>query len=223
MRQPRSQDAPALSVSSLKDEASKFSLFVSQRSWKDLYGVTDGKAIGTWMERKFTQRLMQKYSFTSGNSAFGIDFPELNVDLKTTSIRQPQSSCPFRSPRQKVYGLGYSLLIFAYDKEEKHDIRSSKLWIRHAIFVEQERTADFQTTSGILSILDNHGNVDDLIAFFQERNLPLDDIQANQLAQEILRHRPLQGFLTISNALQWRLQYSRVIDLAGNQDGIQRL
>ena len=28
-------------------------------------------------------------------------------------------------------------------------------------------------------------------------------------------HRPRLGYLTISNALQWRLQYSRVIEQAG--------
>jgi hypothetical protein len=47
-----------------------------------------------------------------GNLAKGIDFPELGVDIKVTSIRQPQSSCPFKSVRQKIYGRGYSLLVF---------------------------------------------------------------------------------------------------------------
>jgi len=50
------------------------------------------------------------------SSAKGIDFPELGVDLKTTSIKQPQSSCPFKSARQKIYGLGYHLLVFVYEK-----------------------------------------------------------------------------------------------------------
>jgi hypothetical protein len=68
--------------------------------------------------------------------------------------------------------------------------------------------------------LENNGNKDDLIAFMLEKNLPVDDITVNSLADEILQNPPQQGFLTISNALQWRLQYSRVIERAGNEEGI---
>ena len=38
-----------------------------------------------------------------------------------------------------------------------------------------------------------------------------------------LRDPPLQGYLTISNALQWRLQYGRVIEQAGKIPGINRV
>ena len=77
------------------------------------------------------------------------------------------------------------------------------------------RTADFQMTRGILQILKNDGNEDDIIAFFADKNLPVDDITAHTLAQEIMKKPPLEGYLTISNALQWRLQYTRVIEQAG--------
>jgi hypothetical protein len=40
------------------------------------------------------------------------------------------------------------------------------------------------------------------------------------LAQEILSNKPSQGYLTISNAFQWRLQYSRVISLNNEVEGI---
>ena len=93
----------------------------------------------------------------------------------------------------------------------------------HIIFVEAERTADFQMTKGILQIMAAEGNRDDLIAFMLDKNLPVDEIEANQLADEILSQPPSQGFLTISNALQWRLQYSRVIEQAGQIAGIQRI
>jgi hypothetical protein len=56
--------------------------------------------------------------------------------------------------------------------------------------------------------------VDDLLAFMFDKNLPVDEIEAGNIAGEILRNPPLQGFLTISNALQWRLQYGRVIERA---------
>ena len=38
------------------------------------------------------------------------------TDIKAISITQPQSSCPFKNARQKIYGLGYNLLVFVYDK-----------------------------------------------------------------------------------------------------------
>ena len=50
--------------------------------------------------------------------------------------------------------------------------------------------------------------------------LPVDEISGRQLAEEILKDRPQLGYLTISNALQWRLQYNRVITEAGKTDGI---
>jgi hypothetical protein len=53
--------------------------------------------------------------------------------------------------------------------------------------------------------------------------LPVDDIEASKLADEILAYPPEIGYLTISNALQWRLQYGRVIEKAGAVSGIERI
>jgi len=209
-----------LSVKTLCAEAAKFSATESQHLEPSLYGVTDGKAVGTYLEQKFRNYLKEQYEFIEGSSASGIDFPELLVDIKVTSIKQPQSSCPFKSARQKIFGLGYSLLIFVYDKIDNSINRTSTLNILHTIYVSAERTADFQMTRGICNILENEGNKDDLIAFMLDRNLPVDDIEANNIADEILHNLPIQGFLTISNALQWRLQYRRVIELAGEEEGV---
>ena len=138
-------------------------------------------------------------------------------------INQPQSSCPYKNARQKIYGLGYSLLIFVYNKLDNPAKRTGRLDIIHNIFVEAARTGDYQTTTGIRNILDNNGNKDDLLAFMQERMLPLEEVQASQIADEILKNHPGTGYLTISNALQWRLQYSRVIDQAGKVSGVKRI
>lgn len=212
-----------LTVSILKKEAAAFAKIESNHAEPALYGVTDGKAVGTYIEHKFQTALQGRFQHERGSSAKGIDFPGLEVDIKVTSIRQPQSSCPFKSARQKIYGLGYSLLVFVYDKHDDHAARTGRLDILHAIFVEKERTADFQTTSGLLGLLKNKANRDDILAFFQERLLPVDEIEAGNLADEILRSPPPLGYLTISNALQWRLQYSRVIEQAGAIGGILRL
>lgn len=97
---------------------------------------------------------------------------------------------------------------------------SSMLKIHRSIFVDALRTADYQTTRGIRDIIERDGNVEDLIAFICDRNLPVDEIGAIKLANELLRNPPELGYLTISNALQWRLQYKRVIESAGTVNGI---
>ncbi len=214
---------PTLTVSILQEEAQGFANRESRHNESSLFGVTDGKAVGTYLEQKFQVYLHSKYEYVEGSSARGIDLPELEVDIKTTSIKQPQSSCPFKAAKQKIYGLGYSLLVFVYEKSDDAQSRTGNLNIRHVIYIERSLTADFQTTTGLRHILDNSPNVDDITAFLAERFLPIDDIQAYELADEILANPPGIGYLTVSNALQWRLQYARVIDNAGQIDGIIRI
>lgn len=212
-----------LTIEILKKEAKIFADIESRHNEPSIYGTTDGKAIGTYFEHQFQIHLKSKYEYEEGNSAKGIDFPGLGVDIKTTSIKQPQSSCPFKSANQKIYGLGYSLLVFVYEKTDNDKKRTGNLNILHAIFVEKEHTADFQITTQINSILDNEGNADDIIALLFEKHLPVDDITINKLAEHILKNRPKIGYLTISNALQWRLQYSRIIEKAGKAEGVVKI
>lgn len=213
----------ALDIDILIQEAARFAELESLYEEPTLYGVTDGKAIGTYLEHKFKLHLNTLYIYEPGNAASGIDFPGLDVDLKVTSITQPQSSCPFRSARQKIYGLGYHLLVFVYEKSDDHRLRTGRLNMRHVLFIRKDRTADYQTTRGILEILARDGNTDDLVAFFQDRVLPVDEVGAQKLAEEVIQSPPLPGYLTISNALQWRLQYSRTIQKAGEVEGISRI
>ena len=214
---------PKLTLEALKSEAQALAVRESAHKEAALYGVTDGKAVGTYFEHKFHAYLHERYDYAEGSSASGIDFAELSVDMKVTSIKQPQSSCPFRSAQQKIYGLGYSLLVFVYEKMDDPATATGQLSILHTVFVDKERTGDFQTTTGIRRILENNGNKDDLLAFMQERMLPVSDIEASEIADELVRKAPEVGYLTISNALQWRIQYRRVIEQAGTIWGIERI
>ncbi len=224
MKEEEGKLKPDLTIEALINEAQTFAATESVYPEPSLYGVTDGKAVGTYVEHKFKAYLATKYTFIAGSSASGIDLPELNVDIKVTSIVQPQSSCPFKSARQKIFGLGYSLLVFVYSKTDDADTKTSTLNIIHTILIEKERTADYQMTTKLKEIVSNKGNADDLVAFMRDRNLPVDDIEAYAIANEILSGAPLmEGYLTISNALQWRLQYSRIITEAGKVSGIIRV
>jgi len=217
-----------LTLAQLKASAKDYTKLIGGAPIPELYGVTDGKAVGTYVEQNFHLFLRDAYSYIPGSAASGIDFPELQVDLKVTSIKQPQSSCPFRDASQKVYGLGYDLLVLIYEKIDDHENKGAILDFKHGVFVDRSKTADYQTTYGLKGILERGGNRDDIVAFLDERNLPLDEIGREQLADRILEEPPKLGYLTVSNALQWRLQYSRVIGLASalaveRPDGVENL
>jgi hypothetical protein len=178
---------PELTIGALLDEARQFAEIESIHPEPTIFGVTDGKAIGTYLEHMFQGHLERKYVHAPGSSASGIDLPGLAVDLKVTSIRQPQSSCPFKHARQKIWGLGYSLLVFVDDKTDDPETRTATLNIQHTIFVQAMRTADFLMTKGLREILANDGNDDDLVAFMQDKMLPSDEIEVRRIARSCCR------------------------------------
>ncbi len=214
MKKTLSQD---VLISTAKDFCTR------NHTYSELFGITDGKAIGTYIEHKFQDLLESLYDVSIGSSAAGLDLPALDTDIKVTSIIQPQSSCPFRSARQKIYGLGYNLLLFVYDKKDNQKRKTAKLAFESCAFIDRTRTADYQTTRGILEILARNGNRDDILAFLTDRNLPGDEIVHNSLADEIVHTPPILGYLTISNALQWRLQYNRIVVLTEIVSGIVKI
>lgn len=217
-------DAPhPLTIEALQNEAESFAREESVHSEPTLFGVTDGKAVGTYLEQKFRAYVALRYETVSGSSAKGIDFPGINVDIKVTSEKQPQSSCPFKSARQKVLGLGYSLLVFVYEETDDPVRRTSQLKIVHTIFLDAGATGDFTMTRRLREMVNDGANRDDIVAFLTDRNLPVDEVEAYQIPDDVLRAPPVHGYLTISNALQWRLQYSHAIRVAGSVAGVSKL
>lgn len=216
---------PDLTIEALRESAREFCDEESANKDNRLYGVTDGKAIGTYIEHKFQNYLEQSFQYIKGSSAKGIDLPgeRIHTDIKVTSIRQPQSSCPFRDAKQKIFGLGYNLLIFVYDKTDDHKNKLANLNFVNCSFLEKERTADYTTTFRIRQMVDDGANKEDIVAYLNDRRIPADEVTLNLIAESILEDVPKQGYLTISNALQWRLQYSRVVGLTENIEGIHKL
>ena len=209
-----------MDISDLKAEAKIFCEFMKQENHPSLIGITDGKAVGTYIEHWFQKYLSSRYEIEIGNSAKGIDLPgsTIETDIKVTSIVQPQSSCPFKNARQKIFGLGYNLLIFVYDKKDTPT--TCTLDFKYCTFIDKSRTADFTITKRLREMVDDGANKDDIVGFLVDKNVPGDAIVYSDLADEILRNKPKQGYLTISNALQWRLQYTRVISLENTVNGV---
>lgn len=214
-----------LTIEKLIEEAQLFCVEQSKFQHKELYGVTDGKAVGTLIEHKFQSHLNEKYEVLVGSSARGIDLPseDIQTDIKVTSIKQPQSSCPFKDAKQKIFGLGYNLLVFVYDKTDDPTTQTAILNFVSCSFVHKERTADYTTTYRLREMLKDGANEADIIAYLQDKNIPADEITLSKVAEQILQTPPEQGYLTISNALQWRLQYQRIVALADDIQGIEKI
>ena len=216
---------PQLTITRLKKAAREFCQTESKYKNKDLFGVTDGKAVGTYIEHKFQAYLEKYYTYEKGSSAKGIDLPGKSIytDIKVTSIRQPQSSCPFRDAKQKIFGLGYNLLVFVYYKTDDNKSKKAVLDFVSCSFLEKERTADYTTTFRLREMIKDGANQEDIEAYLNDRNIPADDLTLKLIAKRILQDTPKQGYLTISNALQWRLQYGRIVKLTETIDGISKL
>lgn len=213
---------PPLTLDLFRSAAREFTAELAHTPLPDLYGATDGKAVGTKVEAMFKEHLQERYDLTVGNAANGLDFPSLNLDLKVTSFKQPQSSCPFRAATQKIYGLGYSILVIVYSKRDVDAERAAYLDIENVVYIDKDRTADFTLTKAIREIVagiegelgSREAAIEDLDALLQDKNIPLDEVSRRQLAERMVDDVPEQGVLTISNALQWRLQYARAISTA---------
>ena len=123
-----------------------FCEFMKKENHSSLIGVTDGKAVGTYVEHRFQDYISSKYEIEIGSSAKGIDLPgaEIETDIKVTSIVQPQSSCPFKNARQKIFGLGYNILVFVYDK--KDTANSCTLDFKYCTFIDKSRTCLLYTS-----------------------------------------------------------------------------
>jgi hypothetical protein len=214
-----------LTIKNLIKEAEDFCLAQSKVQHKELYGVTDGKAVGTLIEQRFQKQLSDKYKVRIGSSASGIDLPSVDIltDIKVTSIKQPQSSCPFKDAKQKIYGLGYNLLVFVYDKVDNPREKTANLNFVSCSFVSKVRTADYTTTYRLREMIKDKANTADIISYLSDRNIPADEITMGKLADHILQTPPQQGYLTISNALQWRLQYQRIVALEKEVKGITKI
>lgn len=205
----------------LKRVAGQFAYELSTRHVEEIMGASDGKHVGTYLEHAFKKYLQSHFESDNwGNSAKGVDLPDINTDIKFTSIRQPQSSLPFKDASQKIFGLGYNLIVFVYDKD---DTRENNILFTSVSFINKECTADYTMTKIIRQTLDIDGNDDDLYAVLADRNLPGDDITYKNIIGRIRQNGVKQGYISISNALQWRASYKRIIKVAGTVEGVDKL
>ena len=66
------QPGERLTITGLATSARDFLRDISAMPIPALYGVTDGKAVGTFVELAFHQYLKRRFSYVQGNAASGI-------------------------------------------------------------------------------------------------------------------------------------------------------
>jgi len=72
-------------------------------------------------------------------------------------------------------------------------------------------------------MIENKKKTEDVFAYLNDLNIPADEITLMQMAEQILKNPLKIGYLTISNALQWRLQYGRIAALKEEGEGIVKV
>jgi hypothetical protein len=214
-----------LAIKNLISSAKSFCEQESKTPNGELFGVTDGKAVGTYIEHKFKDFLLSKYELQVGSSANGIDLPssEINTDIKVTSIKQPQSSCPFKNAQQKIFGLGYNLLVFVYDKHDDAKTKTALLDFVSCSFIQEDRTADYQTTTTIRQMIENNANADDIFAYLNDKNIPADEVTLINMAKEILKNPPKIGYLTSVYKMERQSPYKKAIEMKDSNLGITQI
>jgi hypothetical protein len=93
---------PILTIEDLCAEATSFSEIESIYDEPTLYGVTDGKAVGTYLEQKFTAYLTVKYTHQPGNN----DYRKL-VLITQKSVGDDTSIIQDKAPKTWQYLLTY--------------------------------------------------------------------------------------------------------------------
>ena len=68
-----------LTIDILVKEAKAFCRKESKFDNPYLFGITDGKAVGTFIEHKFQNYLSSKYEYIIGSSASGIDMSSEDI------------------------------------------------------------------------------------------------------------------------------------------------
>lgn len=114
--------------------------------------------------------------------------------------------------------MGYNLLVFIYQKEDK--ARNCRLRFTDCSFIDKRRTGDYKVTAHLREMVEGQVTEEELSTYLGEIGIG-DDEELNALAQRILKEPPDQGYLSLSSALQWRLHYVRALKVDNKVAGIR--
>jgi len=129
---------------------------------------TDGKSLGTCIEKLLKAEISRKLGVKlTGSAATGVDIPELSLNTKATSDKQPQSSEPFDSPYERVLGAKFDILACIYNGIEfLQSQKTTLIQIAAAMYYGRTEVADQQLceSARLLRDLLNRGTVSEIPA-----------------------------------------------------------
>lgn len=170
------------------------------------------KQIGTYFEKELRNWFEEKHGLVSeGSVAEDLDLPAFNLDVKTTSNRQPQSSSTFDDPGERIIGVDYNILLFVYDKQSVDG--GNQFNIVSCAYIPKERASDYRKSE----------NAKKLVADYREGKLSeselreqLEDLTgigaiSDEKFEEIKENPPEKGAITITPAMQWRFNYNKMV------------
>lgn len=104
---------------------------------------SDSKTLGTCVEKLLKAEIGRAFDLQiTGSSASGVDIPELNLNTKATSDRQPQSSEPFKSAYERILGANYDILLSVYNGEAFLEDARRSLEIVNIAYLTKTEVAD---------------------------------------------------------------------------------
>lgn len=181
------------------------------------------KQIGTYFEKELREWFEDHAGVVSaGSVAKGLDLPAFDLDVKTTSKRQPQSSSPFKDAGERITGVDYNVLLFIYDR---HSVDGGNRFdIVSCVYIPKERTADYRMSEQAQRLVEMYR--DDELSESELRQ-ELEDMTglgaiSDEKFEEIKENPPNKGTITITPAIQWRFNYNKMID-SPVPDGSTRL
>ena len=109
-------DSDELDLRNYLDSIEEFCAEMESRTVPESKSGTS-KQIGTYFEKELRDWFEEKHGLVSeGSVAEDIDLPAFNLDVKTTSNRQPQSSSTFDDPGERIVGVDYNILLLSFER-----------------------------------------------------------------------------------------------------------
>lgn len=212
-----------LSKSGLVRSAQAFCLQAEQTGHKEIFGQVSCHVVNSFVERCFLEHLAETFNLDVGFSPLNVALPSINTEIRTAPVDRPDMFCPYISSRQKIYGLGYNLLLLLYSKTDDNAAKEGHFSIHSCEYISAERTADYMTTKILHEVLLGGGNADDVFAFLSDWMQGTTSERLRELSAEIVQSPPSIGYLTISKAWQWRLQSSHVVGEVEDLEGMTHI
>ena len=104
---------------------------------------SNSKSLGTHIEKLLKAEVERSLGWhPTGNSAKGVDIPELDLGLKVTSNLKPQSSDPFVSAYQRILGATHEVLVLYYNSVAFDADDGTPLQIIDRKFLKKSELAD---------------------------------------------------------------------------------